>query len=95
MLRGQVLDTSNDIYYGGAKAAQLIASGRNADFIQLKRELEMPGRITEGSYDFPFSFKSVDLEIESHIGIAMIVEYSVTAELIQVGSMMNYTCKNK
>jgi hypothetical protein len=90
-----IIDSSNDMYYGGSTAASYISTARQTDFIQLKRELEMPGRIDAGSYDFPFSFKNVDLEIETHQGIAMLVNYSVDAEMIQVGNMMNYTCKTR
>lgn len=55
----------------------------------------MPGRLEEGSYDFPFVFKNIDLEIDTHIGVTMVVEYSVTAEMVYTGSMMKYTCKTK
>lgn len=53
----------------------------------------MPGKLEQGSYDFPFAFKQVDLEIETHIGIAMNVNYCVIGEMVQVGSVMNYPCK--
>ena len=53
----------------------------------------MPGRLDAGSYDYPFVFKNVDLEIETHSGIAMHVSYSVHAEMIQIGSVMNYPCR--
>lgn len=83
------------MYYGGAVAASMMSSSRSTEFIQLTREVELPGRLEEGSYDFPFVFKNVDLEIETHIGVAMVVEYSVQAEMVYAGNMMQYTCKAK
>lgn len=35
----------------------------------------------------------MDLDIDSHAGIAFHVVYTVTAEMVQQGQMMNYTCK--
>ena len=53
----------------------------------------MPGYIDEGEYDFSFSFKNVDLEIESYLGVDLVVEYSCSAEMVYTGSMMKYTCR--
>jgi hypothetical protein len=55
----------------------------------------MPGRLDQGSYDFPFSFKSLDLDIDSYVGVGLSVEYSVSAQMLYAGSMMKYTCKHK
>lgn len=41
-------------------------------------------------YDFAFSFKNLDLEIDSYDGISLDVQYSVFAEMTYVGSMMKY-----
>lgn len=55
----------------------------------------MPGKLDQGSYDFPFSFKNIDLEIDTYIGVGLSVEYSVSAQMFYAGSMMKYTCKQK
>ena len=68
---------------------------KTIDFIQLRREVEMPGTFAPGEYDFPFSFKNVDLDIESHCGIDLVVEYCCTAEMIYFGNLKKYTCAAK
>lgn len=55
----------------------------------------MGGRLEEGTYDFAFIFKNIDLEIQSYVGISLNIEYSVSAEMIYTGSMMKYTCKTR
>ncbi len=55
----------------------------------------MAGRLDEGCYDFAFTFKNIDLEIDSYIGIGLNVEYSVSAQMVYTGSMMKYTSKCK
>lgn len=55
----------------------------------------MPGTFAAGEYDFPFSFKNVDLDIESHSGIDLVVEYCCTAEMVYVGNLKKYTCATK
>ena len=55
----------------------------------------MGGRLEEGCYDFAFTFKNMDLEIDSYLGIGLNVEYSVSAEMVYTGSMMKYTTKCK
>ena len=40
-LKGMIIDSSNDMYYGGSTAASYISTARQTDFIQLKRELEI------------------------------------------------------
>jgi hypothetical protein len=88
-LRGQILNTSSDMYYGAS------LTSKSFEFVQLRRELEMPGRLEEGSYDFAFSFKTIDLEVDSYLGVDLQVEYSCSAEMVYTGSMMKYTCKSK
>jgi hypothetical protein len=57
--------------------------------------VEQPGKLEQGSYEFPFTFKNLDLAIDSYIGVGLSVEYSVNAVMIYTGSMMKYTCKNR
>ena len=90
-LLGQIVNTSSDVYYGAGS----IFNTRTIDFCQLRREVEMPGSLDQGSYDFPFSFKSLDLDIDSYVGVGLSVEYSVSAQMLYAGSMMKYTCKHK
>jgi len=86
-LVGRIINKSTDTYYG-APTSYL---RQNIDFIQISREVEIPGRTETGSYDYAFSFKNLDLEIESHIGISIDVQYSVNAVMPYAGSMMMYT----
>lgn len=79
------------MYYG----ASAILASRTFEFVQLRRELECQGRLEEGSYDFAFSFKNIDLDTDSYLGIDLQVEYSCSAEMIYTGSMMKYKCKTK
>ena len=57
----------------------------------MTREVEIPGRAETGSYDYAFSFKNLDLEIDSYIGISIDVQYSVNAIITYAGHMMMYT----
>jgi hypothetical protein len=45
----------------------------------------MGGRLEKGSYDFPFTFKSIELEMDSYNGISLNVDYSVSAEMVYTG----------
>ena len=38
----------------------LLASGQKYEFMQLNRELEGPGTLAEGSFDYAFFFKNID-----------------------------------
>ncbi len=58
---------------------------RSYDFIQLRREVEIGGNLEKGTYDYPFTFKSIELEMDSYNGIALNVDYSVTAEMVYTG----------
>lgn len=42
-------------------------------------------------YDFAFSFKNLDLEIDSYDGISLDVQYSIYAEMTYAGNMMKYS----
>ena len=42
---------------------------RKVEFLQLTRELESSRHCESGIYDYAFSFKNLDLEIESYHGI--------------------------
>ena len=62
--------------------------------MQLNRELEGPGALSKGSYDFAFSFRSVDLETDSYVGIAFDVTFSVNCSMTYDG-LMKYTTRDQ
>jgi Vacuolar protein sorting-associated protein 26 len=47
--------------------------------------VEIGGRLEKGTYDYPFSFKNIELEMDSYNGIALNVDYSVTVEMVYTG----------
>lgn len=69
----------------------MLAVGSKYEFIQLTREMAGPGQLQQGTYDYRFQFKSVDLDVDSYCGISMDVQFTVTAEMVYEGSMMSYT----
>ena len=52
--------------------------------------MEISGHLECGVYDYAFSFKNLDLEIESYNGIDLDVQYSVNAEMTYAGNVMKY-----
>lgn len=66
-LVGRICNKSSDVYYGASTSFLK----QNIDFLQLTRELEVGGRLECGMYDFAFSFKNLDLEIDSYDGISL------------------------
>ena len=80
-LKGVVQNKSTDVYYGGAIGGMLVG-GAKYEFIKLSRELEPPGNLLRGLYDFKFNFKNVDMDTDSYNGIALNVVWSVNAELV-------------
>jgi len=89
-LRGTIQNTSQDVYYGGAIGGMLVA-GAKYEFIKLSRELEAPGNMQPGLYDFAFAFKNVEMECDTYRGISLDVVWSVNAEMVYQGNLMNYT----
>ena len=89
-LKGVIQNKSSDVYYGGAIGGMLVG-GAKYEFIKLSRELEAPGNLQPGLYDFKFTFKNVDMDTDSYNGIALNVIWSVSAELVYQGNLMNYT----
>lgn len=59
--------------------------------MQLTRNLDGPGQLTSGTFDYQFNFKNVDLDIDSYAGINLDVRFEVVAEMVYEGSVMNYT----
>lgn len=93
ILRGQVVNKSRDVYFGASKIG-LMGTGQIYEFIQLVREVEGPGQCNEGTFDFSFQFKNVDLMTDSYNGISLEVVYTVTAEMVYQGSMIKYPVKD-
>jgi hypothetical protein len=85
-LVGKISNKSSDVYYG----AQSSFLNQKVDFLQLTRELEVGGRLESGVHDYAFSFKNLDLEIDSYDGISIDVQYCINAEMTYAGNMMNY-----
>ena len=73
----------------------MMTSGLKYEFIQLTRDLDGPGTLQQGTFDYKFQFKNVDLDVDSYSGIALDVKFEVTAEMVYEGSMMNYTVKDQ
>ena len=59
------------------------------------RDLEGPGNLTPGSFDFSFLFKSLDFEADSYNGIDLDVVFEVAASMVYMGSMINYTVTDR
>lgn len=72
----------------------MMSSGTQYEFIQLTRNLDGPGTLSQGTFDYKFQFKNVDLDVDSYQGIVLDVKFEVTAEMVYEGSMMNYTVKD-
>ena len=85
-LVGQIYNKSNDVYYG----VHTSFLNSKVEFLQLSREVEVGGHLESGVYDYAFSFKNLDLEIESYDGIDLDVLYSVNAEMTYAGNVMKY-----
>lgn len=85
---------SSDVYYGGAIGGMLVG-GAKYEFVKLSRELEAPGNLQPGLYDFKFNFKNVDMDTDSYNGIALDVVWSVVAEMVYLGNLMNYTVSDE
>ena len=71
----------------------MLTQGKEYEFIQLTRQLDGPGTLSSGTFDYRFQFKNVDLDVDSYYGIVLDVKYEVYAEMIYQGSVMNYTVK--
>lgn len=72
----------------------MLSAGSQYEFIQLTRDLDGPGTLAAGSFDYQFAFKNVDLDVNSYCGIALDVRYEVVATMVYQGSMMNYTAQD-
>ena len=90
ILRGVIHNTSRDMYFGAALGGML-SSGAKYGFIKLTRDLDAPGSLQQGTFDYRFQFKNVDLDVDSYQGIALDVRYEVVAEMVYQGSVMSYT----
>ena len=69
ILRG-IIQNKGDTNYGAAIGG-ILAVGSKYEFIQLTREMAGPGQLQQGTYDYRFQFKSVDLDVDSYCGISM------------------------
>ena len=61
------------------------------EFIQLTRDLDGPGTLMPGTFDYRFQFKNVDMDVDSYSGILLDVRFEVAAEMVYEGSISNYT----
>ena len=57
--------------------------------------MDGPGALDPGSHEYKFSFKNVDLDVDSYNGISIDVEYQVWAEMKVQGQLMVYSVKTK
>lgn len=80
------------MYFGSVSG--MLQSGSQYEFMQLTRNLDGPGSLSAGTFDYQFSFKNVDLDIDSYCGIALDVRFEVVSEMVYEGSVMNYTVKD-
>ena len=48
----------------------------------MTRQLDGPGTLTAGTFDYRFQFKNVDLDVDSYCGIVLDVKYEVYAEMV-------------
>lgn len=78
------------MYFGG-----MAGQSGTYEFMQLTRHLEGPGTLSEGSFDFAFFFKNVDLETDTYCGISMDVIFEVVAEMSYQGSVMNHLVEER
>ena len=92
VLSGKIMNKSREMYFGAAVGGML-SPGAFYEFIQLTRDLDGPGVLDSGSHEYKFSFKNVDLDVDSYNGISMDVEYQVWAEMKVQGQLMVYSVK--
>lgn len=64
------------------------------EFLQLTRNVDGPNTLEKGTFDFKFAFKNVDMETDTYCGIILDVTWTVQAEMVYKGSVMNYTVKD-
>jgi hypothetical protein len=60
----------------------MLAQGSEYEFIQLTRNLEGPGTLQPGNFDYRFNFKNVDLDSDTYCGIALDLRFEVLAEMV-------------
>ena len=92
ILRGVISNKSSDVYYGAIGG--MLKAGAQYEFIQLTRDMDGPGILKQGTFDYRFNFKNVDLDVDSYSGIVLDVRFEVSAEMVYQGSMMSYTVKD-
>ena len=61
----------------------------------MTRDLDGPGTLQRGTFDYQFAFKNVDLDVDTYSGIVLDVRFEVTAEMVYEGSVMNYTARDQ
>jgi transposase len=44
--------------------------------------MDGPGELKQGTFDYRFNFKNVDLDVDSYCGIALDVRFEVSAEMV-------------
>ena len=69
----------------------MLPKGQQYEFLQLTRNVDGPGTLQKGTFDYQFAFKNVDMDTDSYFGIILDVTWTVQAEMVYKGSMMSYT----
>jgi hypothetical protein len=73
-LTGKVTNKSNEVYMGASNTGML-KSGESYEFMKMMRDLEGPGTLQPGNFDFSFNFKNLAFEADSYSGIALAVHF--------------------
>ena len=73
-LSGCIINKSSEVYMGAANAGML-RSGESYEFMKLMRDLEGPGTLQPGNFDFSFNFRNLAFEADSYIGISLDVVF--------------------
>ena len=94
VLRGVIQNKANEAYFSNTKLGGILPQGQKYEFIQLTRNVDGPGNLDKGTFDYQFVFKNVDMDTDSYFGIILDVIWTVQAEMVYKGSMMNYTVKD-
>jgi len=94
VLRGVIQNKATENYFSNTKLAGMMPKGQSYEFLQLTRNVDGPGTLSKGTFDYQFAFKNVDMDTDSYFGIILDVNWTVQAELVYSGSMMNYTVKD-
>jgi hypothetical protein len=57
----------------------MLRSGESYEFMKMMRDLEGPGTLQPGNFDFSFNFRNLAFEADSYNGISLDVVFQVNA----------------